>query len=1263
MFRSLAKSHTNAKKLPSFIIGIALVAGTTVVAASPASAAGRDIACSVSGTFSINDNNVVNSSSSDCSGAVVIPADVTRIGAWAFANRHITSLDFETGSQLVAIDMYAAEFSDLATIHLPTGLQTVGHGAFTYAKITTISIPGTVETITGSPFNSTNLQTVIFEERVTPIINLSVDTFQDSRDLSSVTFRGPIEVRGGIRSPKSKEGLKWAGWSKSVDGPVVSFPLSITESGGATLYPVWVPPFVEVFNCSLGGTFRIVDHVVTSSTNDCVGEVVVPADAIEIGSWAFSGKNLTSMSFAAGSQLTQISNYAFEYSQLSSITLPAGLTSIGGGAFTSTKITSIVLPSGLKSIGDAAFYGTKITSISIPGNVETISGSPFRNSDLVTATFEPRIASSFNLAGSTFQNASNLTSVIFSGPVQVSNLGTISKADFNWTGWSTSPGGSVISFPFSVTDSAGVTLYPKWTAQIIATGNCSLGGTFRIVDHIIKSSTDDCAGVVSVPADVTEIGYTAFSGKNVTSVNIEAGSQLTRIAEYAFEFTPLTSINLPNGFKSIGHGAFTFAKLSTISIPGTVEAIEGSPFYGAALETVVFEPRVASQLSTSNDAFIYTRKLRSVTFMGPINFDSAPFGHTRYAQDWLGWSTSLGGPIVTYPLSVTDPAGVVLYPNASPRTYTATYDSRGGTEVAPGSIVGGEIEFPVSPTRAGYTFDGWFDSPNYWDWSRGPVTLWDQNNGATFYAKWIPDTHVVNFNSKGGSAVSAGSFVTDGEISSAPEAPVLDGYRLGGWSATDGGSEISFPYAPGGIQDVTLYAVWIRNTPTITSGSTPDSQVVSIPAGLTEAVVPATASLPGIKFGLPGTGGQVIATVAPTVNPANAAHTPFTVNGSTVIVDIEITGVTGDVTVCIDGGPRDHIYHYTGGAWVDLPQRTYVNGQVCGVTSSYSPFTAATPLPYKPYVMERPSISGNAQQDTYLSSTMGTWAADPVATKSVQWYRCDKNVSAGLTTFTAAMKCKKIAGATKARYKVSLADQGKYLSSLVKATNTVGSATLTTKAIRVPLATQPKLKTLAKLSGTAAKGKQVTLTAGKWTANPVAATSQQWYRCEKSVKAGLDALATAAKCTKVPGATGLRYRVVTADLDMYLTAVITAKNSQGVVVITAKSVHVPGTKPTSKTSPSISGAAVLDGALQATDGKWTAVPEATTSVQWYRCDASVSAGRGSLSTSSCTKIAGATGSRYKVTVADQGKRLAVEVKAKNSYGNNSAHSKSTAQVN
>ena len=139
------------------------------------------------------------------------------------------------------------------------------------------------------------------------------------------------------------------------------------------------------------------------------------------------------------------------------------------------------------------------------------------------------------------------------------------------------------------------------------------------------------------------------------------------------------------------------------------------------------------------------------------------------------------------------------------------------------------------------------------------------------------------------------------------------------------------------------------NTPAVaavTAGSLPNSKVAAIPSGVTEAAIAKTNELPAIKLNFGGAVPTAV-TVAPVAtNPAPAAVTPFVLSPSIKIVDIQLSGsFSGSATICLDGAATDRLYHFTNGAWVQLGSPSYANGQVCGVTTSFSPFTAAAPSP------------------------------------------------------------------------------------------------------------------------------------------------------------------------------------------------------------------------------------------------------------------------------------------------------------------------------
>jgi uncharacterized repeat protein (TIGR02543 family) len=863
---------------------------------TPSPSAPRTVPCSLGGTFKVKNGEVV-SSTGTCAGTVVIPADVTHINQWVFGDRRITGVTFAPNGSLTHIGDYA----------------------FTRAKFSTISIPGTVTNIAQNAFIDSELETVFFESRVAATLS-ATNAFVESSKLQSIQFVGPVVINNlgeSGKGPSTRQDFVWVGWSLSQGGPIVTFPLTVAASNSATLYPKWTAKDVTYVACSLKGRFRIFENVITSSSDDCAGQITIPANVKEIGWTAFSRREITNVTFQADSQLTTISQYAFEFS----------------------GISSIVFPNGLKTIKHGAFTESKFSSISIPGTVENISGTPFDSGELETVIFEPRIAQSLSISGA-FGHSSKLRSVTFSGPLVLNDPGEVQKADFNWNGWSLSEGGPIATFPRTIAASNSVTLYPIRTAKVITVTPCSLGGSFRSVDYVVRSSTDDCAGQITIPANVIEIAaWGTFENRNITSVVFEENSQLKKIGYYAFKNTKFTSIDLPTGLKEIHGGSFQSTALTSISIPGTVEWLEGSAFTDSSkLLTVIFEPRIASNLNIQygGEAFNYNRSLRSVTFNGPLTLDNSPFYAPKRAYNWVGWSTTEGGPIATFPLTVTASNSVTLYPNNTPNTFVVTYDSTGGTTVAPGSAAGDQIELPTPPTLESFTFGGWYY--DVWDWSSGPVTYWESDNNATLYAIWNYPYRAI-FDSKGGSNVSAITFAGD-VISTAPATPSRTGFTFKGWSATESGTVLTFPYSPGVMQDITLYAQWEMLAPVVTAGPTPNSKVISFPTGVTNAVIPATPNLPSIKLGLASASGTAVATIVPTVSPTAPALTPFDAS-SVKIVDINITGITGSVTICIDGAATDALFHFTGGKWEELPQRSYADGQVCGVTSNFSPFAAA----------------------------------------------------------------------------------------------------------------------------------------------------------------------------------------------------------------------------------------------------------------------------------------------------------------------------------
>jgi uncharacterized repeat protein (TIGR02543 family) len=94
--------------------------------------------------------------------------------------------------------------------------------------------------------------------------------------------------------------------------------------------------------------------------------------------------------------------------------------------------------------------------------------------------------------------------------------------------------------------------------------------------------------------------------------------------------------------------------------------------------------------------------------------------------------------------------------------------------------------------------------------------------------------HFVNYDSNDGSAVSASPFANGGSIS-APTAPTRAGYTFSGWSTTDPGTAVTFPYTPGVDNDITLFANWFEDGDFLCSGARAevnDTNIYNITGGV-----------------------------------------------------------------------------------------------------------------------------------------------------------------------------------------------------------------------------------------------------------------------------------------------------------------------------------------------------------------------------------------------------------------------------------------------
>lgn len=135
-------------------------------------------------------------------------------------------------------------------------------------------------------------------------------------------------------------------------------------------------------------------------------------------------------------------------------------------------------------------------------------------------------------------------------------------------------------------------------------------------------------------------------------------------------------------------------------------------------------------------------------------------------------------------------------------TFTVTFDSDGGTAVTSQTVVeGSTAEQPVSPTKAGYTFLGWFIGELLFDFD----TAIESNT--TLIAGWEEvvtiETFEVTFDADGGSLVVSQE-VASGDKANQPLNPTRNGFTFLGWYLAD----ILFDFDTVISTDITLTAKW-----------------------------------------------------------------------------------------------------------------------------------------------------------------------------------------------------------------------------------------------------------------------------------------------------------------------------------------------------------------------------------------------------------------------------------------------------------------------
>ena len=285
-------------------------------------------------------------------------------------------------------------------------------------------------------------------------------------------------------------------------------------------------------------------------------EYSVEGETVTITEYKGHGGDVVIPSEIDGKKVTAIGEFAFEGSDLTSVTIPDTVTSIGWEAFRYCGILkNVTIPDSVTDFGWEAFKGcSSLKSVTLPDSVKTISTEMFMDCDILeSVTISDSVTS---IESEAFAGCGSLKSVtIGKGVTELavdafhgcSNLTDI-KVDANNTTYCSVDG----------------VIYSKDITALIL---CPAGRTS-----------------ITIPDSVKNIGSSSFSGSALTSIDIPDG--VTSIDSYAFKNSQnLKNVTIPESVTAIGEEAFCDCpSLRSVTLPASVRNI-GEYALGYVTET------------------------------------------------------------------------------------------------------------------------------------------------------------------------------------------------------------------------------------------------------------------------------------------------------------------------------------------------------------------------------------------------------------------------------------------------------------------------------------------------------------------------------------------------------------------------------------------------------------------------------------------------------------------------------------------------------
>ena len=643
-------------------------------------------------------------------------------------------------------------------------------------------------------------------------IKASSDTEIDDGDAECVTSSLCVPNQTiTLRGAPTRTGYQFAGWKVQDSATLLNAgATAVISDSGYLFFAQWTAEnYIFTFN-SMGGA---TSHV--NQTKNIGQLLTLPDPGAKLG-YTFAGwspdngtsKITIGSAFVVGSSSQAFVAYwianvyvvTFDWQGATGTVTPSSNFTVGSG--------NLTLPGLGNHVKDGFIFA---------GWAESVNGAAVTNyqpgSDKVLFALWNSGNFSLILDG---QGATIVSETVLVARGASYTLPTRSRANFNFIGWfdSLSGGNFIGALNASYLVPSSKTLYARWVQ------NSLYGVDEATLENAITITASDSVGsditFVHDPSSTSarvQVQAGALTAGTVISVRYfkETSRQKDLIgANQNYFFSVLVSWML-------GSGATATVPNTASSKPILVTLTNASIKVGAMIYNVIGGVFTELQRATENGSI--TVELRSDPELvvaatpptAPTSVAATSNGDLSSVISWIAPSSNGGSEITEYIAKVASDSSKSCVTSSLMCTIS-------------GLSSGTNYDFVVTASNAVGT------SPNSSTTSAATVSV-----------------HSVTFDSKEGSFIIETVTFSSGGRFAEPTPPTRSGYNFVGWSATDGGAAVAFPYAPGVASDVTMYAKWSAVSSGSSSGGSPTNETtvgVATPATPNTSVAPVVPATP-----------------------------------------------------------------------------------------------------------------------------------------------------------------------------------------------------------------------------------------------------------------------------------------------------------------------------------------------------------------------------------------------------------------------------------